>query len=218
MDGETPQDINLQPPLIEIREIQLPGYSYYSYYDDYKTEVNGVTFGLLVWQHSVAIPTVYFDDDHMEEITFPCGQVLHRKKEQYWFPLIRNYIYTLAGAKFYADLFWLEWQYQGGKPTDKAVQLHSKLFQLKGGPTHLNILVDDLHSESIRNLSEYTPDHVLKLYILISRWDAPVTPQGHECCSVQKEDQDHEQAVASQMHGQMSLAGPSEIVQTSHTS
>ncbi len=92
---------------------------------------------------------VYFDDDHMEEITFPHGQILCRKKEQYWFPLIRNYLHTLAGAKFYADLFWLEWKYQGGKPTDEVVQLHLKLFQLKGRPTHLNILVDDLHSESI---------------------------------------------------------------------
>ncbi len=144
-DGEAPQDNNLQPPLIEIQEIWPPGYSYYSYYDD---EVNGTSFGLLVWRHSVTIPMVYFNDDHME-ITFPHGQVLHHKKEQYWFPLIQNCIHTLAGAKFYADLFWLEWQYQGGKPTDKAVQLHSKLFQLKGRPTCLNISVDDLHSESI---------------------------------------------------------------------
>src|SRR5258707_11250803 len=112
----------------------------------------------------------------MEEITFPCGQVLCHKKEQYWFPLIQNYIHTLAGAKFYADLFWLEWQYQGGKPSDEAVQLHSKLFQLKGGPTHLNLSVDDLHSDSIHNPSEFKPNHVSKLYILISCLDALVTP------------------------------------------
>ena len=135
---------------------------------------------------------VYFDDDHMEEITFPHGQVLCHKKEQYWFPLIQNYIHTLAGAKFYADLFWLEWQYQGGKPTDEAVQLCSKLFQLKGGPTRLNLSVDDLHSESIRNPSKYTPSCVLRLYILVSRWDAPVTPQGHERRTAQKEDRDRE--------------------------
>ncbi len=126
----------------------------------------------------------------MEEIVFPHGQVLHCKKEQYWFPLIRNYIHTLTGAKFYADLFWLEWQYQGGKPTDEAVQLHTRLFQLKGSPTRLNLSVDDLHAESIQNPSEYMPSHVSKLYILISQWDAPVTPQGHECHSAQKEDRD----------------------------
>src|SRR5260221_5147870 len=104
---------------------------------------------------------VYFDDDHMEEITFPHGRVLCRKKEQYWFPLIRNYIHTLAGAKFYADLFWLEWQYQGGKPTDEAVQPHSKLFQLNGWSTCLNILLDDFHSESMQNPSEDMPDRIL---------------------------------------------------------
>ncbi len=49
MDGEAPQDVNVQPPLIEIREIWPPGYSYYSYYDDHKTEVDGVSFGLPVW-------------------------------------------------------------------------------------------------------------------------------------------------------------------------
>ena len=127
-------------------------------------------------------------------------------KEQYWFPLIQDYIHTLAGAKFYADLFWLEWQYQGGKPSDEAVQLHSKLFQLKGGPTHLNLSVDDLHSESIHNPSEFKPNHVSKLYILISCWDALVTPQGHECCNAQKEERDHEWMAASQTHGHTSIA------------
>ncbi len=91
-----------------------------------------------------------------------------------------------------------------------------RLFQLKGGPTCLNLSVDDLHAESIQNPSEYMPSHISKLYILISWWDAPVTPQGHECCSAQKEDRDHEWAVASQTHGQVSFTGPPDVVWISH--
>ncbi len=49
MDEEAPQDTNVQPPLIEIQEIRLHGYSYYSYYNDHKTEVDGVSFGHPVW-------------------------------------------------------------------------------------------------------------------------------------------------------------------------
>ncbi len=75
-----------------------------------------------------------------------------------------------------------------------------------------------MHSESICNPSEYRPNHVSKLYILISRWDAPVTPQGHECCTAQKEEQDRERAAATQMHGPMSVAGSPDIRRISHTS
>ncbi len=144
---------------------------------------------------------MFFDEDHVEEILFPQGRILRRKKEQYWFPLIRNFIHTLGGAKFYADLFWLEWQYQGNRPSDEAVQLRTRLFQLTGGPSRLNLSIDDMHAESIRNPTEYTPDQVAKLYILISRWDAPVTPDGRERRAAQKDDRDRDRATTSSTRG-----------------
>ena len=96
------------------------------------------------------------------------------------------------GTRFYADLFWLEWQYQGSKPSDEAVNLCSKLFQLKGRPTHLNLSVNDLHAASLCNPTEYMPGCISKLYILISCWDAP---QGHVHQAAQKEDWDHKWVV-----------------------
>ena len=103
----------------------------------------------------------------------------------------------LVSAKFYADLFWLEWQYQGNRPSDEAVQLRTRLFQLRGGPSHLNLSIGDIHAESIRNPMEYTPNQVAKLYILISRWDAPVTPDGCERCAAQKDDCNHDRVTMS---------------------
>ena len=57
-----------------------------------------ISFGPPHWQHSVAIPTVFFNEDHVEEILFPHGQVLWRKKEEYWFPLIHNFIHMLVST------------------------------------------------------------------------------------------------------------------------
>src|SRR5258707_6454512 len=143
------------------------------------------------------MPTMFFDEDHVEEILFPQGRILRRKKEQYWFPLIHNFIHTLTGAKFYADLFWLEWQYQSNNPSDEAVQLHLRLFQLRGSPSCLNLSIDDIHAESIHNPMDYTPKRVSKLYILISRWDAPIMPQGCNHHAAQREDCNHKHAMVS---------------------
>ena len=98
------------------------------------------------------------------------------------------------------------------------MKLCSKLFQLKGGPTCLNLSVDDLHSESVRNPTEYTPDRVAKLYILISRWDAPVTPQGREHRSAQKEDRERERMVASQTLGPVPTTSSPDVHRIPHPS
>src|SRR5258708_20950869 len=103
----------------------------------------------------------------------------------------------LGGTKFYADLFWLEWQYQGNQPSYETVQVCTRLFQLRGGPSQLNLSIDDIHAESIRNPMEYTPNWVAKLYILISRWDAPVMPDGCECHAAKKDNCDCDQVTTS---------------------
>ena len=74
-EGPT-QETSVWAPMHKLQEICPPRYSFYSHFDDHQDEVNGISFGPPHWQHSVAIPTVFFNEDHVEEILFPHGQVL----------------------------------------------------------------------------------------------------------------------------------------------
>src|SRR5258708_4591370 len=168
-----------QAPAFEIQEAHPLGYLYYTYFDMQQAKVNGIPLRQPFWQHNVAIPTMFFNDDHIEEIRIP---------------IVCSFIHTLGGARFYANLFWLDWQYQSNKPLNEAIQLHTKLFELRGRSSHLNLSIEDLHVESARNPAKYTPEHIAQMYVLISRWDAPVTLQGCECQAAQREDHECERA------------------------
>src|SRR5258708_10042512 len=167
-----------QAPAFEIWEACPLGYLYYTYFDMQQAKVNGIPLGQPFWQHNMAIPTIFFEDDHVEEIRFPHERVICKGREPHWFPIVCSFIHTLGSARFYANLFWLDWQYQSNKPSNEAVQLHTKLFKLRGGSSRLNLSIEDFCVESARNPAEYTPEHIAQMYVLISRWDAPVTPQG----------------------------------------
>ena len=50
MTDEGPiQEVNIRAPLHELREIRPPGYSFYTYFDEHRAEVNGVPFGPPQW-------------------------------------------------------------------------------------------------------------------------------------------------------------------------
>ena len=132
-----------QIPISEIRDIHPLGYAFYEYFDAKQIEVNGKHIQP-IWQHGVALPNLFFNRYHVEEIQFPKGRTLHHAKDPQWFNLVHNYIHTPDGVSFYTDLFWLEWQHRSNKPSTEANKLCSELFELKGGTGGLNLSIEDL--------------------------------------------------------------------------
>ena len=105
----------------------------------------------------MALPNIFFDIDHKEEIYFPNGRTLCHTKDPYWFNIVCNFLHTAEGVAFYADLFWLDWQHKSNQPAIDAVKLCTELFELKGGSGNLNLSVDDLQHKHERN-PEYTDE------------------------------------------------------------
>jgi len=172
-------------PISEIRELRPPGYSFYQYFDSKQFEVNGERLEP-VWRHGVVLPNVFFTRDHIDEILFPNGRTLRRSKDPFWFKLVRDFIHTSEGVALFADMLWLDWTHKSGRPTKEAIQLRTELYEIKGGAGNIVLSVEDLRREHENN-PNYTDAHTARLYIIISRWILPHTPQSRERRLLQRE-------------------------------
>ena len=125
------------------------------------------------------LPNVFFTQDHIDEILFPNGRMLHCSKDPFWFKLVCDFIHTPEGVALFADMLWLDWMHKSGCPTKEAIQLCTELYEIKGGAGNIVLSVKDLCQEHEIN-PNYTNAHTTRLYIIISQWILPHTPQSHE--------------------------------------